>query len=132
MKKDQKSTLHKILNLITAYNQYVLSSVDYVSTILVDSTSGRLQSIIGTCLSHHKQKANTATNLLKSATHYLKHDYSNHTERNDDTICFNGLDYGSRKCTSDGTTIQNNSDCSACKFPFKMIQILEGYVQSEI
>ena len=128
-KQIKKSILHKILNLITAYDQSVLSSVDYVSTILVDSTSERLQAIISTCLSHDKHKHTTATNLLKSASHFLKHDYTDHVERNNDTICFHGLEYGLSKGSSHGTDARHNSNCSACKFPFRMLQMLEGFVK---
>ena len=45
-KQIKRSTLHKILNFMTAYDQSVSSSVDYASTILVDYTSERLQAII--------------------------------------------------------------------------------------
>ena len=128
-KQIKKSTLHKLLNLITAYDQSVLSSVDYVSTILVDSTSERLQAIIDTCLSHEKDKHTTVTNLVTKASHFLKHKYANHVEQNNDTICFHGLEYGLSKGSSHGTDVRHNSNCSACKFPFRMLQMLEGFVK---
>ena len=83
--------MYSILNVVTAFDQQSLYAIDYVQSHLVNETGEMVQDIIDTLLD--TEEAKHATNLLTSASYFLKHRYKHHVVL-DDNICYHGLMYG--------------------------------------
>ena len=106
-----KRTMHRMLAYITANDQATLCAVDYVTALLVNETTEVLQNIVDSIIGVDDQE--NATNLILSASKFLKHHYQDHVRIEDD-ICYHGLNYALGKTTQD----KISTSCKSCKFPF--------------
>jgi len=96
---------------------------------LVNETGEMVQDIIDRLLD--TEEAKHATNLLTSASYFLKHRYK-HQVVLDDTICHHGLTYGLKKKATSTTAVSNtikiNNNCPGCKFPFYMCDLIKKHL----
>ena len=106
-----KRTMYRMLAYITANDQATLCAIDYVTSLLVNETTEVLQNIVDSMISVDDQE--NATNLILSASKFLKHHYQDHVRIEDD-ICYHGLSYALGKTTQD----KISTSCKSCKFPF--------------
>ena len=105
--------MYSILNAVTAIDEVSLYAIDYVTSLLVNETCEVLHNIAEKCID--QDDVNHATDLVAATKHFLKHHYTNHCMRENDGICWHGLNYGLNK---DARVQKTGTNCLACKFPF--------------
>ncbi len=63
--------MYNILNAVTVFDQQSLYAIDYVQSHLVNESGEMIQDIIDMLLD--TEEAKQATNLMTSASYFLKH-----------------------------------------------------------
>ncbi len=109
----------------------MLTSIDYVTSMLVNETCETLQNIIDKAVTNEHR--DECTTYVKVAQIFMKYQFKNHVSKDDDDYCFHGFLYA---LSRDYINRENNND-NGCKFPFfvcdhiKQLVINNDFIESD-
>ena len=105
------ATFYKICNALTASDEAMLSSVDYVAGLLVNETCETLQDMIERIIPNEHRE--DCTKLVSVSRNFMKNQFKDIVTKTDD-CCFHGIDYA----LSRNMPLRENTNDNGCKFPF--------------
>ena len=121
----KRSTFYEVLRMLTKSDQMVLSSVDYVQSLLVTDTIENLQFMIEDLVDDDIEKA-VLEEYLSSLSIFLKYGYAHHCTILNDNCTTHDLNFilGNplrKNSTETATQPKITITCTECKFPFYVI-----------
>ena len=121
----QQATFYKIWNALTATDEAMLSSVNYVAGLLLNETCEILQDIINRVFLNEHQ--DDCTKLVTVARNFMKNQFKDIVVKKDD-CCVHGLDYA----LSRNISLRENTNGIECKFPFYTCHYLKSILFNSI
>ena len=118
------TTFYYICRMLTSNDESMLSSIDYVTGLLVNETSETMQDIIDSLLTNSQDRSEF-TKMISSAKNFLKNQFKDQVVKDDD-CSFHGLDYA----LSCDMPQRSNIDDNASKFPFYVCERLKSIIIS--
>ena len=121
----KRSTFYEVLRILTKSDQMVLSSVDYVQSLLVNDTIENLEFMIEDLVDDTIEQA-VIEEYLSSLSIFLKYGYAHHCTIMNDDCTTHDLNYilGNPLRNNNTETVTQskiNITCTECKFPFYVI-----------
>ena len=121
----QSTSFYSICNILSANDNAMLSSIDYVSGLLVNETCETLQNVVERLVpTEHRSEC---TKFITVAKNFMKAQFKDKIILEDD-CCFHGLRYA----LSSNMTQRDNTHDNACKFPFFICDHIKKLVSDEI
>ena len=119
----RSTSFYSICNVLTSNDEAMLSSIDYVSGLLVNETCETLQDIVDKLIPNEHQSK--CTKYISAAKNFMKNQFKDQVMKQDD-CCFHGLDYA----LSRNMVLRENTNDNACKFPFFVCNYLQSLIKT--
>ena len=119
----KRTSFYLILKMLTRSDQKILSSIDYVQSLLVTDTIENLQNMLDD-LVKDSDELDVLTDYLSSLTIFLKYGYPHHANIMNDDCTTHDLNFilgnPMRRMCNTSTTSEPKIDitCTKCKFPY--------------
>ena len=131
----KRTSMYKIMKAITRSGQKILSSVDYVQSLLVNDTIENIQKMIDDLIVDTIEKE-CLENYLESLSVFLKYNFNHHVKIDNDDSTTHGVKFilgnplRTSTCTNTTRNTKINITCAHCKFPFFFVDQLKTSIVS--